>query len=339
MKANEMAKEFMDLLQKISSGNAPSLEDFEISFALSTAEEEFIKTRYNYKSNNKKEGFENSEKRRKDLAQLVTNAVIKSSDINTASFFSSINNKPNGSFWFLPENLLWVINEEIVWDKTGCYDGVRIDVKPIEHDKYNVLVRNNFTKPYEQLVYRLDYNSEYDINSVSDITIKGNPYLTFVSGDYSFEFDTAAYGLFTVNITANSIVNVLIGLQTQLEINYPLLKVDLFLSKLSIKISDETKEAITVDITGDSDVFSVSSPVYPVHELVTHGWNIKEYHVRYIKSPSGIVVDFDNTDNQIHSVLNPITHREIIALAVKNTLASLQDPRYQIAAQDNLTKE
>ena len=29
----------------------------------------------------------------------------------------------------------------------------------------------------------------------------------------------------------------------------------------------------------------------------------------------------------------------IIALAVKNTLASLQDPRYQIATQDNLNKE
>ena len=76
MQANEMALSFMDLLQKISSGNAPSLEDFELSYALSTAEEEFIKTKYSPKSNVKREGFENSEKRRKDLSQLVTNVIV-----------------------------------------------------------------------------------------------------------------------------------------------------------------------------------------------------------------------------------------------------------------------
>ena len=113
MKANEMALEFMDQLQKISSGAAPSLEDYELSFALSTAEEEFIKTRYNAKSNSKREGFENSEKRRKDLARLVTNTVIKAQDINNSSFFTTVDNKPNGSFWCLPEDLLWVLNEEI----------------------------------------------------------------------------------------------------------------------------------------------------------------------------------------------------------------------------------
>lgn len=339
MQANEMALSFMDLLQKISSGNAPSLEDFELSYALSTAEEEFIKTKYSPKSNVKREGFENSEKRRKDLSQLVTNALIRSTDINVSSFFNSENNKPNGSFWFLPEDLLWVINEEIVWDKTGCYDGLHIEVKPVDHDRYNRLVRNNFSKPYEQLVYRMDYSSEYDVNNTSNITIISNPYLTFVTGAYIFTFETITYGDVIITVNGNSLVNILVALDAELKSNYPLLESTLYLAKLSLAIKDLSGGTITLVITGDSDVFSTSIPIFPVHELITHGWNIKEYHVRYIKRPSGIVVDFEDASKQIHSVLNPSTHREIIALAVKNTLASLQDPRYQMATQDNLQKE
>lgn len=339
MKANEMALEFMDLLQKISSGDAPSLEDFELSYALSTAEEEFVKTKYSSKSNIKREGFENSEKRRKDLSQLVTNAVIKSTDINVSSFFSSVNNKPNGSFWYLPEDLLWVINEEIIWDKTGCYDGVRVEVKPIEHDRYNVLVRNTFTKPYEQLVYRLDYSSENNANTVNSLTISGNPYIPFVTGNYEFEFDYDSYGPVTIVVSATSIIGALTTVYNTITNDFPNLEATLYLSTLKLSITDKAGGSITVTITGAADVFTSSIPVYPIHELVTHGWNIKEYHVRYIKKPSGIIVNFDDTDKQIHSVLNPSTHKEIIALAVKNTLASLQDPRYQIATQDNLNKE
>ena len=340
MRANEMALEFMDLLQKISSGDAPSLEDFEISYALSTAEEEFIKTRYSSKSNSKKEGFENSEKRRKDLSQLVTNTVIKSTDINISPFFSSVNNKPNGSFWYLPEDLLWVINEEIIWDKTGCYDGVRIEVKPIEHDRYNVLVRNTFTKPYEQLVYRLDYSSENSANTVNSLTISGNPYIPFVVGSYDFEFESDTYGTFTISTTnSSSILNALTTVYNYINSSFPLLEATLYLSTLRLSVTDKSGGSITTIFAGPTDIFTSSIPVYPIHELVTHGWNIKEYHVRYIKKPSGIIVNFDDITKQVHSVLNASTHKEIIALAVKNTLASLQDPRYQIATQDNLNKE
>lgn len=341
MTANEMAKEFLDLLQKTSSGAAPSLEDFEISYALSTAEEELIKTRYSHKSNSKREGFENSEKRRKDLSQLVANKVLYAQDINDSSFFVSVDNKPNGSFWYLPENLLWVIEEEIVWNDNDCYEDVRIEVKPLEHDKYNTVVRNSFLKPYKHLVYRLDYNSEFGVNSDSHMKIVGNPLYSFNAGGCLFTFNSSTYGQIITTIDATSVIEMLTSLSNFLKLNYPLLTVDLYTAFSSISISDKKGGSLTVEIEeqGGSNILSVELFSAQVHELITHGWSIKEYHLRYIKRPDGIVVDFSTKSNQKHSVLNPIVHREIIFLAVKNTLASLEDPRYNVISQDSHIKE
>lgn len=342
MKANEMALEFMDQLQKISSGAAPSLEDYELSFALSTAEEEFIKTRYNAKSNSKREGFENSEKRRKDLARLVTNTVIKAQDINNSSFFTTVDNKPNGSFWCLPEDLLWVLNEEISWEGQDCYDGVRVDVKPLEHDHYNVVIKNTFTKPYNHLVYRLDYGSEFSRNDENFVTIKFDPFKSTVFDSYVIPFSTDLYGDFsiTVPLVLNTI-DLMSRLEAALNTNYPLLTTSLYLSKYQLTISDSNNGKVDIDLAYGyiSDIAVSNRVTYQVHELITHGWSIKEYYVRYIKKPDGIIVNFDDPSKQVDSVLNDITHREIISIAVKNTLAVLQDPRYGAIAQDNLNKE
>lgn len=197
MNANEMCDETLLEIDKLLSYSAPSFLDSEMSIVLSQSAEEYIKTKYNYKGNRYRDGFEGSEKRRNDLAQLIKSASIQYNsttstytistqggntdvinDIN--DFFSdSFIIKPNGSLWKLPKDLLWVINEEVDWNTTDeCYSDVRTSVKPITHDEYNQWKNNTFKKPYiggdeDGLVWRLDYASEYNYNEIND-TVPGN---------------------------------------------------------------------------------------------------------------------------------------------------------------------
>lgn len=342
MYANEQALEIQDILDKASSGSAPGFEDFQYSYALSQAQDEFIKDKYNYKSNVLNEGFEQSEKRRKDLAQLVKTGVIYAQDINNKDFFRGVSNQPNGSFWILPEDCLWAIQEYVFWNTTGCYLDKRIKVKPVTHDEFNILVENEFTKPYEQLVFRLDHSSEFSINDTNYFRLKVNPFYPVTNGDYILDIDSISEGSFTLTYSAssNTWLEVLTYFSTEINTNYPLLTAELNVGNLKLDVKGSTGETVTVTITDPSTGGLVQDNlVYPVHELVTHGWDIKEYHIRYIKQPKDIVVDLEDPTNQVHCELNTSTHREINKIAAKNMLASLEDPRYQAIAQQAATDE
>jgi hypothetical protein len=55
-----------------------------------------------------------------------------------------------------------------------------------------------------------------------------------------------------------------------------------------------------------------------IHELVTDGtFNITQYHLTYLKTPTNIVVDRDIPSNQVDPELNESTHESIADLAVK----------------------
>lgn len=345
MTANEQALEFIDLLDKTSSGSAPGMEDEQISYALSQATEEFIKTRYSPKSNHHQEGYEQSEKRRKDLAQLTKNKVILAQDINNLSFFHSANNKPNGNFWFLPEDFLWAVNEEIVWEVGGCYDNLRIEVVPKTHDEYNRAVRNTFTKPSDKLVFRLDYSSEYSINDKNYFRLGVNTNSPVNGEEYFIEISSRKEGYIVISYLANSSttwLQVLSGLALEVtNLNNSLIAV-VDSSKLTLTINGDIDDIISYNIEYNSGIIKPIIEVeydYQIHELITHGWDIKEYHVRYVRLPKDIVVDTVTPANQVHCELNASTHREIIKIAVTNTLAALEDPRYNIAVQENLTNE
>lgn len=156
MTANEMADELEVLFNKVTNNDSPGYEDAELSLILNKSQERFRNQIYSG-SNKLQEGFEETEKRRKDLSELTKNV-----EISTASS-SQLGTLPNGTFYDLPDDFLYAIKEEVTINSSEeCIDGNRIRVKPITHDEYAINVDNPFKQPYDGLVWRLDYSRTTD---------------------------------------------------------------------------------------------------------------------------------------------------------------------------------
>lgn len=155
MTSAEMLKEFDILYDKITSFSAPGYEDDEKSIFLTKAQERVVLSLLNPLKNFVHEGFEETEVRRKDLQELVKGATLITPSATQTNVY------PNGIFFDLPEDCLYVISEEITTSSSiPCKNNVRVRVKPITHDYYTINKENPWKKPnYLQNVWRLDYSS------------------------------------------------------------------------------------------------------------------------------------------------------------------------------------
>lgn len=153
MTSTEMKQQFLILYDKITNFNAPGYNDTEISIILTKAQERLILSYYNPLNNKNREGFEETESRRKDLKELVKGTTL------TVPSTSQTGVLPNGVFYDLPEDCMYVIEEEVTTTSTDtCKNAKRIRVKPITHDVYAINVKNPFKKPsIDSYVWRLDY--------------------------------------------------------------------------------------------------------------------------------------------------------------------------------------
>lgn len=158
MTAQEMKRSFLVLYDKITNFAAPGYEDEEISLFLTKAQERIVLHYYKPNANRYNEGFEETEQRRKELANLLeTQTSTTPSTIQTGVL-------PNGVFFDYPVNLLYTTSEEVtIASSNSCITGKRIDIKPITHDEYTANKRNPFKKPFASaargLVWRIDYNT------------------------------------------------------------------------------------------------------------------------------------------------------------------------------------
>jgi hypothetical protein len=360
MTSNEQAILVLEIVDKELSYSAPHISDIELSNLLTVSQDEFVKSKYTKLGNKYQQGFENTEKRRKDLAQLVKGATI-SYDNNTNQysilyqdgttetiddtnlFFHNSIVKPNGSLWKLPQDSLWVINEEITWNTNDpCYQDLRIEVKPITHDEYNKNVRNTFKKPYEELVWRLDYSREFNNNEVNYVN---NPSSTWYritlpatvdnSTPYTLTINDVFYGVTTdSSATQTELYNLFIASFNTNGVTYYGIggtSVIYIASTTAITTNDDiTTEDIIIE---DTNVVMPNTTVFNndhnVHELITNGWIIENYYIRYIRRPNRITVDFDTPTNQVHCELDEITHIEIAQIAARKLYTNLMDPRLQ----------
>lgn len=172
MTATEINNEFLLAYDKLMGPSAPGLDAYEISVLLTKGAERKIKQVYNPLGNKYQEGYEQSEKRKKELAPLT-----KTANLTPKTYDSSLN-LPNGRFVELPEDFMWAASEEVTISSTdSCINNTRIEVKPITHDDYNKNKRNPFKKPSSKLVWRMDY--EWDTtptNSQQHELIEGDNY-------------------------------------------------------------------------------------------------------------------------------------------------------------------
>jgi hypothetical protein len=82
MNANYMKFALLNIVDRASSLSAPGYDDRQISEFLNRAQDIFYMTKYNPLGNKYRQGYEQSEKRRADLKELVSTAII-SGEYNT----------------------------------------------------------------------------------------------------------------------------------------------------------------------------------------------------------------------------------------------------------------
>jgi len=167
MTIQEMHNEFRLLLDKGDSFDAPSFLISEVDGFLNIAIEKFV-TKRMFGNNVRRTGFEEDQKRRDDLRELIVQIPLSSAAITEA-------NKPNGKFFSLPLDYRHAINEEALISETNDSSKLkrRVSVKPITHDRYNKIIDDPFNKPEKNTVYRLDYgDSFFELISGDNITVE-----------------------------------------------------------------------------------------------------------------------------------------------------------------------
>jgi hypothetical protein len=209
MTANEMKYHFQLMRDRLANFDAPDINDNEISLLLSKAEERFLLQNYSG-TNRVRESFEETEKRRKDLSNLVTTAQITTPSSNQT------NTLPNGLFFDLPDNVLFVISEHIVaTSENPCVNNKHITVVPITHDQYESNKHNPFKKPNEEKCWRLDYKINPTSNQRRHEIITGNSYTI---ATYFFRYISKLPGIVVDTITPGNQVNSVLDDSTHMRI-------------------------------------------------------------------------------------------------------------------------
>lgn len=153
MTVAELNNEFDIRYNAIASQSSPGLDLYEKSVYLTKAQLELVKNYYNPKGNKYQTGFENSEKRRQDLKELLKN-------FKSTSYILD-NNKSiheDSKFFIIPDDVFLITNENGVIKSKGCYLNHNINIKPITQDELNIQRDNPFKKPNYKVAWRLDFS-------------------------------------------------------------------------------------------------------------------------------------------------------------------------------------
>lgn len=138
--------------------SAPAYDDRQISVILTDAQWRVFIDTYDPFGNRKRQGFEATEKRRRDLSELIKNGTGSVSSNQVGVHPAVTNYVATGVFYDLPDDFLYFIEESASTSVTGQY----IRVKPIKHDEYYANIRNPYKKPDgNYVIWRMDF-SRYD---------------------------------------------------------------------------------------------------------------------------------------------------------------------------------
>ena len=178
MTNQEFRNEFNISYNSIASMSAPSIDDYELSVYLTKAQIEIIKNYYDPLSNRKQKGFEATEKRRRDLNQLVKDYKTSTTITNS----SNINSE--AKFYTVPNDLFLIVNEKAKIISEDCYNNKTLTIKPISYDEYDIQIDNPFEKPNEKVAWRLDLSNVNNSKVVEIIS----PYNILGSLEYQIRY-------------------------------------------------------------------------------------------------------------------------------------------------------
>ena len=171
MTNQEFRQQFDISYNAIASMSSPGIDDFELSVYLTTAQLEIIKNYYDPLSNRKQKGFEATEKRRRDLNQLIKDYKTSTTITNSSNIDSE------AKFYTVPNDLFLIVNEKAKITSEDCYNNKTLTIKPISYDEYDIQIDNPFEKPNEKVAWRLDLsnvNNSKVVEIISPYNVTGS---------------------------------------------------------------------------------------------------------------------------------------------------------------------
>lgn len=146
----EAHQEFKFRLDKMDALNYPNFLPEEIDLILNNAQQRFVKQRYGL-NNNKRQSFEETEKRTEDLKNITVNAVL------TPLAYAADNIDTTARFLTLPTNHWFTVQERCNITCTICGSPVTqlVEVIPISHSEFSKVIKDPFKQPTETKVLRL----------------------------------------------------------------------------------------------------------------------------------------------------------------------------------------
>jgi hypothetical protein len=173
---SQFLDEFLIRMDKVSTLGLPGFEPNEVAILATQAQEELVIEKLSPKTNRKKEGFEDTEKRTQDLGELVRHTNITNFSPSTLD---------NGYVIQLPNSLLinsndysnvhwFTIRERVFLNKKDCNGkDLSCRVRICSHQELEELLEDPFNKPNEHRVLRLrSENRTYDIITDGTIPIR-----------------------------------------------------------------------------------------------------------------------------------------------------------------------
>ena len=143
-------QEFKFRLDKMDALNYPNFLPEEIDLVLNNAQQRIVKQRYGL-NNNKRQSFEETEKRTEDLKNITVNSIL------TPLAYASDNIDLNARFLTLPTNHWFTVQERCNITCTICGSSVTnlVEVIPTSHSEFSKVIKDPFKQPTETKVLRL----------------------------------------------------------------------------------------------------------------------------------------------------------------------------------------
>lgn len=160
MTANEMAYEFEVGYDSIANLDSEPYNDKEISHFLTKAQERVVKHRYNKFGNKYREGFEETEKRRNELDELIRGPRYPSGDLVTKKAFDQDIIINGGVIWRMPLDYWLLIYERVkLTSSDPCINGEFFTPEVTGHDEISNFTSNPFRSLKDGRTLRLDLST------------------------------------------------------------------------------------------------------------------------------------------------------------------------------------
>lgn len=200
---------FLVEYDRITNLSAPGYDDYEISVFLTNAQRNYIEKKYDPSLNKLGDGFEDSEKRRRELADLIRDGIDAGGTLRTAVSANQNGTHPHGRFFNLPDDLLYLIEERAIITGAGLCNpagynintikgvaGKYTSILPVTHDYFEANRLNPFKKSNEWLLWRMDFSS---FNGKKRVELIGDG--TFAIEEYRIRYIAKPSPVITATLT------------------------------------------------------------------------------------------------------------------------------------------